>query len=264
MLKKKLTNRRSSQRGASGRRTPRSPFEPPVSRQVLEKLVAGIADLRDRAIILFLMDTGARVSELVLQNRNMIKVRAGVLGGSFKFAATGTLSTAKSNGRRDVYISTRALEALNHYLESRQDANPALFATRSGERMRTEQVRRLLHTWCDRLGIERFPAHDFRRSLAESLVGAGSPYVIASVLGYPEMIDVQLESNRSRTRPARAASKSILGILQKLIDEVGTIIIAIGKQHLADSRDIGTISLPIVSADRFIIRRHCVTPPACC
>ena len=151
---------------------------------MIENLVAGVTDLRDQAIILFLMDTGARVSELVSLNRNMITVRAGMLGDSFKFAATGTLPIAKSHGWRDIYISARALEALNHYLESRQDANPALFASRSGERMRTEQVRKLPHSWCDRLGIDRFPVHDFRRSLGESLVGAGSPFVMARVLGY--------------------------------------------------------------------------------
>jgi integrase len=180
MLKRKLAVRSTCRWGASHKRPPMSPYKHPVSRQVLEKLVAGIADLRDRAIILFLMDTGARVSELVLQNRDMIKVRTGVLSGEFKFAATATLPATKSNGQRQLYVSARALEALNLYLESRKDANPALFATRSGERLRSEQVRRLLHAWCARLGIERFPAHDFRRSLAESLVVTGSPYVMGA------------------------------------------------------------------------------------
>ena len=155
-----------------------------VSNVVMNKLAEGVDDLRDRAIILFLMDTGARVSELVSQDRDMIKVGTEVLLGEFKFAATSTLPIAKSKGRRDLYISARALEALNLYLECREDANPALFATRSGERMRTEQVRKLLYVWCDQLGIERFPAHDFRRSLAESLLGARSPYIIVLVLGY--------------------------------------------------------------------------------
>ena len=175
MLKKKLAVRTSRQRAASRKRAPMFLHKQPVSRQVLEKLIAGTTDLRDRAIILFLIDTGARVSELVSQDRDMIKVGTGVLAGEFKFAATGTLPIAKSNGRRNLYISARAVEALNLYLDSREDANPALFTTRSGERMRTEQVRRLLHVWCGRLGIEPFPLRDFRRSLAESLFGAGGP-----------------------------------------------------------------------------------------
>src|ERR1017187_1773520 len=184
MLKKKLAVRTSRQRAASRKRAPMFPYTQPVSRQVLEKLVAGTTDLRDRAIVLFLIDTGARGSELVLLDRDMINVGTGVLGGEFKFAATGTLPIAKSNRRRNFYITARALEALNLYLESREDTNPALFATRSGERMRTEQVRKLLYVWCERLGIEPFPAHDFRRSLAESLLGTSSFYIIAFVLGY--------------------------------------------------------------------------------
>ena len=184
MLNKKLLNRSSSQWAASRRRAPRSPFKQPVSHQVIENLVAAVTDLRDRAILLFLVDTGARLSELVSQDRDMIKVGTGVLAGEFKFAATATLPATKSNGQRKLYVSARALEALNRYLETRKDANPALFATRSGERMRTEQVRRLLDALCDRLCIERFPAHDFRRRLAESLVVAGSLYVVAVVLGY--------------------------------------------------------------------------------
>ena len=184
MLKKKLAVRISRQRAASRKRAPMSPYKQPVTRQVLEKLVGGTTDLRDRAIILFLADTGARINEFVSLDRDMIKVGPGVLAGGFKFAATGTLPIGKSNGRRSLYISARAVEALNLYLYSRKDAHPALFASRSGERMRTEQVRKLLHVWCDQLGIERFPAHDFRRSLAESLSRGGSLYIIALVLGY--------------------------------------------------------------------------------
>ena len=165
MLKKKLAVRSTCQWASSHKRPPMSPSRQPVSRQVLEKLVAGIVDLRDRAIILFLTDTGARLSELLSQDRDTIKVGTGVLAGEFKFAATATLPATKSNGQRKLYVSARALEALNRYLETRKDANPALFVTRSGERLRTEQVRRLVHTWCDRLGIE-----GFRRTISAAVL----------------------------------------------------------------------------------------------
>jgi integrase len=188
----------------------RVPSTPLVSSQVIEKLINGVTDLRDRAIILFLTDTGARVREPVAMDRDMIAAGAGVLPVSqLKTAATGSLYKrqysavfwlkyskngklyressqttdrrkaermlnvrlpfAKSCGRRDFNLSVRALEALTSYLESREDTNLALFATRGGERLRTIQVRNLVHKWCDRLGIKRFPIYDFRRRFAANL-----------------------------------------------------------------------------------------------
>jgi site-specific recombinase XerD len=157
----------------------------PVSQQVIQTLATGISDLRDRAIILILADTGARVSEIIQLNRDDIKVGAGTIGAGFMFAPVGTLSfLMKGNRPRKLYLSARALEALDAYLETREDSNAALFI-RGGERITAQTVRRLLHVWCDRLGVARFPTHDFRGRFAENLLLAqASVHTVATMLGY--------------------------------------------------------------------------------
>ena len=102
-----------------------------------------------------------------------------------KTIATGSLPVAKSTECRTFYVSPRALEALNLYLASRDDTSPALFTTTSGERLRVDNVQKLVRAWCHQLDINRFPLHDFRRRLATSLSEFGFDLMtISRLLGY--------------------------------------------------------------------------------
>jgi integrase len=180
-MKKKWQVRSVGQGVVSRKRAPRKSFTLTVSEQELEQLVAGISDLRGKALALFLRDTGLRVGEVVALDRNVIKALIEVQGG---IAAVGTLQIGKA-GDRKFYVSSRAFEALNLYLDSRVDTSPALFAQGNGVRMHTEQVRRLIQGACDRLGIKRFPLHEFRRRLAwRLLVGGSSAVTTLRTLGY--------------------------------------------------------------------------------
>jgi integrase/recombinase XerC len=172
MLKEKVVS--SSNQVASHGRAPKKTFTLTLSQQKMDQLVAGISDPRDKALVLFLRDSGLRVGELVMLDRDMISVCTGVLPGSqIATAATGSIPIAKSHKRRKFYVSARAFEALSLYLENREDTEPALFAGRSGERLRADQVRKLIHGSCDRLGLKRFPLHEFRRSLATRFLEGG-------------------------------------------------------------------------------------------
>jgi len=181
--------RSSRPRVASRKRPLKSSFKQPVSRQVLETLVAGVTNPRDRAIILFLMETGLRSGEFVQLDRDMIKVSAEAPpAGGTEMVATGNLPVESSIGCRSFYLSARALEALNLYLGSRQDTNPALFITTSGERLRVDHVRRLVRAWCHQLDIRPFPLHDFRRRLAADLMASGCNLtIVQSVLGHSDV-----------------------------------------------------------------------------
>lgn len=186
MQKKNAAFRKARLRATPRRRLHKRRLHQPVSQQVIETLISGITDLRDRAIILVLADSGARVSELLQLSREDIKIASGAIGDGFRFAAVGTLpSVMTADKLRKAYLSARALEALNAYLETRGDSNAALFTDASGKRMTTQQVRWLLHVWCDRLGVKRFPIHDFRRRMAEGLIAGGmSVNAVAIVLGW--------------------------------------------------------------------------------
>lgn len=51
--------------------------------------------------------------------------------------------------------------------------------------MNSIQVRRIVHNYCDRLGLKRFPLHDFRRRFSASKVeGGGDLLTLQPLLGH--------------------------------------------------------------------------------
>lgn len=89
----------------------------------LEIVRASCDNARDRAIVDMLSSTGMRIGELVRLNRDDIN-----------FYERECIVTGKGNKQRPVYFDARAKLSLGAYLESRIDANPALFATLTGAR----------------------------------------------------------------------------------------------------------------------------------
>jgi integrase len=164
------------------------PSTPLVSQEVYTALVDGIDDLRDKAIILVLMESGLRATELVLLNRDTITIRTGTLpDGSAGTIATGTVPSAKGGGERQFFLSVRTANAVFDYLTTKRndDTSPVLFSNRHGGRLGAAVIRHTLSNWCDRLGIERFGIHEFRRSLAARLCEGGCDLrAIKSALGY--------------------------------------------------------------------------------
>ena len=107
--------------------------------------------------------------------------------GRVETTATGSLSRSKSARQRVFYIPAKAAEALKAYLDTKraEDDSPALFTTRSGARLSTEQVRRMVHGYCDRLKVKRFPLREFRHRLALRLANSGCDLVtLCGVLGH--------------------------------------------------------------------------------
>src|SRR6185503_12167056 len=72
--------------------------------------------LRDRAILEMLFSTGLRISELTSLKRDNINLKRG------EFSVRG-----KGDKMRLVFLSHKAIEALNQYLKERQDNSKALF-----------------------------------------------------------------------------------------------------------------------------------------
>jgi len=173
------------------------PSTPLVSPEVYTSLVNGIDDLRDQAIILVLMESGLRASELVLLDRDMITIGTHTLpDGSVETTATGSVPSVKGSPERQFFLSTRAVKAVCDYLTAKRndDTSPVLFSNRHGGRLGAAVIRHTLSGWCDRLGIERFGLHEFRRSLAARLCEGGCDLrAIKSALGYVKtesLIDV--------------------------------------------------------------------------
>jgi len=104
---------------------------PHLSREAIRALLAVLeGNLRDTAIMLLLLSTGVRVSELVAADRDDVEE-----------TEHGVEITIRAPGHQmKVYPSEQASEALLAYLASRKDRNKALFVTRSGRRLAVRSV----------------------------------------------------------------------------------------------------------------------------
>jgi len=104
---------------------------PHLSRQAIRALLAVLeGNLRDSAIMLLLLSTGVRVSELVAADRDDVEETEE--GMEIAIDASGHELT--------VYPSEQASDALRAYLASRDDLSDALFVSRTGQRLAVRTI----------------------------------------------------------------------------------------------------------------------------
>lgn len=134
--------------------------------------------LRNVAICEVLYSSGVHVGELVALNRKDIKKR--------QFAVVG-----KSKLARPCFVSPRAENALNEYLATRKDKNPALFlSTEEEKRLSDQSVRNIFKRACMMSDFEGVHPHTFRHSFATTLINKGVDIsFVGKFLGH-ESLDV--------------------------------------------------------------------------
>jgi site-specific recombinase XerD len=134
--------------------------------------------VRDRAIILTLLDTGLRASELcnlTIADYNQRRNRISVFG--------------KGSKERTIPISTQTAEAIWEYLATRNKAttlmDEPLFTTSTGRSLDRHQLRRLLVRLADAAGVEDVHPHKFRHTFAIFyLRNEGDIYSLQEILGH--------------------------------------------------------------------------------
>jgi len=149
----------------------------------VRKMLEG-ANLRDRAILLTLFQTGLRESSLVLLKRkhireifeNKVPAHVGLRAKELKGAYSGVES--------HTFLGRDAVEAIKKYLDWRERVkgerltdDSFLFARSDaiGEPLFDQALIRIVRTACERAGIEPFSPHDFRRAFQTNLEAAGVP-----------------------------------------------------------------------------------------
>jgi integrase/recombinase XerD len=145
-----------------------------------------LAELRDRALILLLLSTGARISEVLrLDRRHWDLERLTVIG--------------KGDRERVVNVTARARDAVDDYLASRTDPSPALFigfqpATKTNVRtMRANRLtprgaRYICTQVAQSLGIPDFHPHRLRHTLGTLVQEQlGDARLTADTLGHAEL-----------------------------------------------------------------------------
>jgi site-specific recombinase XerC len=158
-----------------------------VDEQTLSRLIDGITDLRDKAIILTFIYSGLRLSELRQLNKDSIILRRRTApDGDVQFYGYGEV-VGKGNKRRDFRIGPKALQALGDYIKAGRlnDSNPALFISSRGKRISCRTVQQLIDKWCKRLNLIHIHIHQLRHSFATRNVNAGmSLPVLQALLGH--------------------------------------------------------------------------------
>ncbi|MEX1019871.1 MAG: tyrosine-type recombinase/integrase [Litorilinea sp.] len=140
--------------------------------------------LRDRAIVLTLLDTGLRVSELCQLALGDYDVSRGRLH----------IRHGKGDKARFVVMGNRTRMAIWRYLAQRgtPHAHEPLFATRSTLPMRRDNVGNMLKLLAERAGVANVYPHRFRHTFAVTFLrNGGSPLLLQELLGHTDLATVR-------------------------------------------------------------------------
>lgn len=159
-----------------------------------QPLLSKKGGLRDKAILEVLFSTGLRVSELVGLNRDQIDLK------SREFGVIG-----KGRRPRVVFLSHRAVDWLDRYLNSRDDNWRPIFVRNSGtkpdllsdgEKMRltSRSVQRLVDTYCRKAKLPiKISPHGIRHSFATDLLSNGASLRdVQEMLGHKNIATTQI------------------------------------------------------------------------
>jgi integrase len=154
--------------------------------------------VRDRAVVIVMLECGLRVDEAHQLNKTDITLneRSGVL----------LVRDGKGGKERKVPINLIARNALTHWLDLRQDDNPALFDGKSTDRLSTRSIQRLVTDLRTDTRIPDLLCHSLRFTFAkrveQRLLKQGLALIeiirtIMRLLGHkrPETTEIYLRSS---------------------------------------------------------------------
>ena len=131
----------------------------------IEKAMNNCNTIRDKAIISFMYETGARVSEI-----------AGVCVSDINFRDHTVLIHGKGNKDRIAMFTDKSAMYLEEYLTNRNLNMDALFESkRKGHALTAAGIQSMVHNVGERAGIDRLHPHRFRVSRITHLVDRGMP-----------------------------------------------------------------------------------------
>ena len=165
---------------------------------------------RDQAIVLMLLDTGLRATELcsliindVDLKTGKVTIRHGVVGG------------AKGGKGRTVYLGKVARKAVWRYHASREDGDDTdapLFISHADRAFNKDSLRVLINRLGDRAEIKKAYPHKFRHTFAITyLRSGGDVFTLQSLLGhgsldmvrhYAQIAEVDVEQAHRKASPA--------------------------------------------------------------
>jgi len=167
-------------------KAPKVPLEPllPIAIQDIMTLInvcprGSIIGERDRAIFLFLFDTGVRAQELCDTDIKDVDIYNGSV----------TIRHGKGGKSRSVFMGGKTRKAIRTYLRKRHDQSPALFVSNDEERLTYFGLRQMLGRRAKNAGLENKPTlHGFRRAFALNMLRAGVDiFVLQRLMGHADL-----------------------------------------------------------------------------
>jgi integrase/recombinase XerC len=143
--------------------------------------------IRDRAIMELFYSSGLRLAELVSLDAAEIDLRDGSLR-----------VTGKGGRTRDVPVGRYAAQALKDWIKVRGTLaaleEPALFVSKTGERISPRSVQQRIRMWARRQGVEQHVhPHMLRHSFASHLLeSSGDLRAIQELLGHANLKTTQI------------------------------------------------------------------------
>jgi site-specific recombinase XerD len=190
-------------------KAPRVDIQPlaPVEMDDVKKLLTtcgnNFTGLRDKALILMLLDSACRANEILALNKNDVDMLSGAI----------IIRTSKNRRPRTSFIGKTALKALRAYLRSRTENNPALWVQQNNSRLVYFGLRAMLTRRASKaaLGVTWLP-HSFRRAAALEMLRNGADVFSLQAIGgwsdlqvmkrYLRESSADLQAVHSRTSPA--------------------------------------------------------------
>ena len=147
----------------------------------VKALLEACKSARDTAIILCLLDSGARASEFVALRIADVDLRTG----------TTRILRGKGGKYRVCYLGARARKALIKYLRERKgakDSDPLWLSENTGEALTYWGVAQLLRRLGKRANVSPCSPHTFRRTFALWSLRAGmSVYHLQAIMGHSDL-----------------------------------------------------------------------------
>jgi site-specific recombinase XerD len=184
---------------------------PAFSEADIRALLAACDTDRDRAVVLALLDTGARLSEFIGLRVGDAETTNGIV----------VIRQGKGGKDRAAFLGTQARKALRRYLSARAElrANDPLWMTERGDTgLTTHGLQRLFQRLRERTGIEHCHAHTFRRTFAITCLRNGCDLVtLQRLMGHSDIkvLARYLAQDSEDLQKAHRAYGPVDGLLSK-------------------------------------------------
>lgn len=139
---------------------------------------SSFTDTRDKALLLFLLDTGARAAEVcALDLADVDQITGAVL-----------IREGKGRKPRTVFLGQKARKALRAYLKQRRDSCAALWVTDDFTRLTYWGLNQIIRRRAKIAGVPKPGLHDFRRAFALNFLrNGGDIYTLQMLMGHADL-----------------------------------------------------------------------------